>query len=438
MHPRAFHPPLVLSLGFLVLIFLCTILLKLPFSTHQPISWMKAAFTATSAVTVTGLSVVNTSEFTTFGQLIIAFHIQAGGLGFMTFAVLAFLTLQRRLSISEQLIAQEAFGEIGFHKIVSTAQSVILLALFFESIGFILLTLIWLQDYTLTEAAYRAFFYTISAFNNAGFSLSADSLITYADDVLVNLVITALIVSGGLGFLVWSDIKNSRHWNKFTINTKMMITATLLINLAAFVLFWLLEHNNPATLAPHNLSGQLSRAWFAAITPRTAGFNTIEITAMTDASTLLTLFLMFIGGGSLSTASGIKLGTFVLVLLTTWSYIRRAENVVLFSRTISEVAVKKALSMVSITIILMLFAIFSLLIIEEHHDFLDVVFEVVSALSTVGLSRGITTELSWVGEWVLMLMMYAGRLGPLTLAYLITLPRKTGNLKYPTANIHIA
>lgn len=436
MRNRRFNPPLVLSVVFVVLIIVSTALLKLPFAAHVPISFMQAAFTSTSAITVTGLNVIDTHQFTTFGQLVIAIDIQAGGLGFMTFAVLAFMTLQRRLSVGEQLVAQEAFGDIGFNQIVSTAQAVLLFALFFESIGFILLTIIFSFEVPLGEALYQAFFYTISAFNNAGFGLKPDSLMSYADNIALNIVITLLIICGGLGFLVWSDIYKTWRFNKFSVNTKLVVTATISINLIAFVLFFLLEFQNPATLGDQPLSSQLTKAWFAAITPRTAGFNTIEIDKLTDGSTLLTLLLMFIGGGSLSTASGIKLGTFVLVLLTAWSYIRQSENVVIFSRTVSERQIKKALSMVAVSSILLFVSAFILLVVEEHHDFVDVVFEVTSALSTVGLTRGITTELSTIGELVIMVMMFAGRLGPLTLAYVMTSP-KNDALKYPSAHIQI-
>ena len=204
----------------------------------------------------------------------------------------------------------------------------------------------------------------------------------------------------------------------------------------AFLVIFVLERHNPDTLADVGLQQQLLSSWFQAVTPRTAGFNTMDIGKMSDASTLLILFLMFIGGGSLSTAGGIKLGTFVVLILTTLAYIRRKDSVTIRHYSISDEQIRKALALFSISLLLVVGSVFILLLVENKHPFLDVLFEVVSALSTVGLSRGITMSLSPAGEFVLMLMMFIGRLGPLTIAYLIMFPTHT-KVRYPTANIHI-
>lgn len=429
-------PPMILAVGFIVLITLGTILLKLPFSTLQEITWLQAAFTATSAVTVTGLNVVDTTQYSRFGQVVIALLIQLGGIGFMTFAVLAFFSLQRRLNIAGQRIAREALGETSFGNIISTAKSVVVIALSVELLGFIGLTLAFSSEMPLPEAMYHGFFYTISAFNNAGFSLNSDNLMPYVGNTSINLIITSLIIIGGLGFLVLKDLIENRSWHKINVNTKMILSATALINFIAFVAFWLLEHNNPNTLGQLALGDQLTAAWFQAITPRTAGFNTIAIDQLTDASTLLTIFLMFIGGGSLSTASGIKLGTFVVLILTTMTFLRQRNQVTAFERTIPERQVRKALALVSITMTLIFLSVFILAVIEPDHSLEDVLFEVVSALSTVGLSRGLTTQLSSAGEVVIMFMMFAGRVGPLTLAYLIAMPKST-RIRYPETNVLI-
>lgn len=429
-------PPLVLSLGFAILILIGAGLLKLSFAAYEPISWLQALFTATSAVTVTGLAVVDTAQYTVFGQVVIAALIQFGGLGFMTFAILAFFSLQKRLNMTSQIIAKEALGQTSFGNIIETAKSVMAIALVVEAVGFVGLTLSFATKMPWSDALYHGFFYTISAFNNAGFALNGDSLTPYTDSISINLIITALIIIGGLGFLVIKDMKEHRRWRKFNINTKLMLSATLLINLIAFVLFWLLEHNNPNTLGSMSLGEQLIAAWFQAITPRTAGFNTIAIDQLTDASTLLTMLLMFIGGGSLSTASGIKLGTFVVLVLTTWAFLRQQNQVTAFGRTIPEPKVRKALALVCITMMMIFVSVFILSVIEKHHAFVDVLFEVVSAFSTVGLSRGITGELSPLGQVVIMFMMFAGRVGPLTLAYFIAVP-KSNRIRYPEAKVLI-
>ena len=286
----------------------------------------------------------------------------------------------------------------------------------------------------LSEALYAGFFYTVSAFNNAGFALTSDNLMPYVGNKPINIIITSLIMIGGLGFIVLKDIIEKRSWRKVSVNTKVVVGTTIIINLVAFVLFWLLEHNNPDTLGKLSFGDQLTAAWFQAITPRTAGFNTLPIEKLTDASTLLTMFLMFIGGGSLSTASGIKIGTFVILILTTWAFLRQRDHVIIYKRRIPDRLVRKSLALVSITMMLILLSVFILSIVEAEHPLEDVLFEVVSALSTVGLTRGLTTQLSHTGEIVIMFMMFAGRVGPLTLAYLIAMP-KSSRVHYPETNV---
>ncbi|EGK14832.1 Trk family potassium uptake protein TrkB [Psychrobacter sp. 1501(2011)] len=406
----------------------------MPASTIEPITFLEAAFTATSAVTVTGLGIVDTANFTRLGQVIIAFLIQLGGLGFMTFAVFAFMSLQQRLNIVSQKIAREAFADTSFGDISTTARSVIVIALSVEFIGFIGLSIAFSQEMPLSEALYAGFFYTVSAFNNAGFALTSDNLMPYVGNKPINIIITSLIMIGGLGFIVLKDIIEKRSWRKVSVNTKVVVGTTIIINLVAFVLFWLLEHNNPDTLGKLSFGDQLTAAWFQAITPRTAGFNTLPIEKLTDASTLLTMFLMFIGGGSLSTASGIKIGTFVILILTTWAFLRQRDHVIIYKRRIPDRLVRKSLALVSITMMLILLSVFILSIVEAEHPLEDVLFEVVSALSTVGLTRGLTTQLSHTGEIVIMFMMFAGRVGPLTLAYLIAMP-KSSRVHYPETNV---
>lgn len=420
----------------MLLIVLGTLLLKLPAATHTPITWLQALFTATSAVTVTGLAVVDTAQFTFLGQLVLAGLIQAGGLGFMAFAVAAVLSLRVSMGFYSQMVAREALGQTSFQRIGETARAVMKFAVFFELCGFVLLTLFFLQYEAMGAAIWAGFFYTISAFNNAGFALSADSLVPYADHVGINVVITLLIMAGGLGFWVLMDIQKSRRWKRFNINTKLVLLTTVLLNGVAWVLLWLLERDNPATLGLMETSQQWLAAWFQAVSPRTAGFNTIAIDQLNDASTVLMLFLMFVGGGSVSTASGLKVGTFAVLCLATLSFLRRQPQVMVFRRTIADEQVKKAMALFSITLLLIGLGVFVLTVVEAKHPFIDVVFEVVSALSTVGLSRGLTSSLSPAGEVVIMVMMFVGRVGPLTLAYLITLP-KGHKIRYPQENIQI-
>jgi trk system potassium uptake protein TrkH len=428
-------PPLFLSLGFLILITLGTILLMLPISTTQDTRFLTAFFTATSAVTVTGLGVVDTgTHFTTFGQVVIAFLIQAGGLGFMTFAVVAASMLGAKTRIVQQ-VAQEAFNQTSLENLTQIAKAVLLYSFVIEGIGFSLLTLIWHNEMGWGEAAYHAFFYTISAFNNAGFGLDATNLMPYVHNVGVNLVISALFMIGGIGFVVLMDLRQKRAWSKLSTNTRIVLTTTFFLNLIAFLLIWLLEARNPNTLGAMSWGDQVLAAWFQAVSPRTAGFNTVAVDQLTGASTLLTMFLMFIGAGSMSTASGIKVGTFAVLLVATYSVLRQKDEVVAFKRTIPVMQVMKALALMVVSAFLIFIGIFALDITEKA-SFIDISFEVVSALGTVGLSRGLTSQLSEAGQLMIIFLMIAGRLGPLTLAYSIARP-KHDLLRYPETSVQI-
>ena len=438
LHARSLtlSPPTVLALGFLALVVVGALLLSLPAATRHPITVLQALFTATSAVTVTGLIVVDTgTQFTLFGQCVIALLIQAGGLGFMTFAVVAAASLGVKVGLSQQKIAQEALNQTSLAQVTQTAKAVLFFSMMIELVGMGGLTVVWWPEYGFSNALYRGFFYSVSAFNNAGFALHSDSLMHYAGSIPVNLVITALLIIGGIGFSVLIDLKKHRHWYQLRTNTRVILLATLIINLSAFCLIWLLEARNPATLGSMPLKEQALAAWFQAVTPRTAGFNTVDYRAMTDASNILTLLLMFIGGGSLSTASGIKVGTFVILIMATYTFLRRRDEVTLLQRTVPHSLVLKALALVFISMGCVFTSTF-VLSITERAPLLDIVFEVVSALSTVGLSRGLTAELSTPGQLLLIVLMITGRLGPLTLAYFLATPRRK-RIRYAETRIQI-
>tara|TARA_R110002033_G_scaffold164369_1_gene201860 strand:+ start:13926 stop:15290 length:1365 start_codon:yes stop_codon:yes gene_type:complete len=417
-------PPLILSGSFLLLILLGTLLLKLPIAVHEPITWIQSLFTATSAVTVTGLVVVDTgTQFTLFGQVVIALLIQCGGLGLMTFAIVTLIALGGKIGYLERTVAREAFNQTNSSTLAATAKSVVMFAVIVELIGMVILTLYWSSDLGWQTSLFHGFFYTISAFNNAGFALSADSLMPYVDDPVVNLTITGLFIIGGLGFSVWMDLKLNRRWSKLTVYSRMMITGTVIINTVAVIAIYLIERDNPNTLAPLTELGKWLASWFQAVTPRTAGFNTLAIDQLEDATTAIILVLMFIGGGSLSTASGIKVVTFMVLVLSTYAYLRRDEQLHVFKREIEKDTISKALALTLISVLVTWLAIFALLL-TENAPMIDVVFEAVSALGTVGLSRGLTGQLSVSGELIIIFMMYMGRLGPLTLAYFLASPRQ--------------
>ncbi|MDT0197500.1 MULTISPECIES: TrkH family potassium uptake protein [unclassified Acinetobacter] len=430
-------PPSLLALGFLGLILIGSLLLMLPIAHHGEISWLEAIFTATSAVTITGLSVVNVGEaYTVFGQIVIMFLLQCGGLGFMTFAILAVMSLAPQLGLKQQVMAQESIGQTSLKKVSFTIKAVFLYSLFFEAIGTLILTLAWLKEYQFSDALFYAAFYSVSAFNNGGFSLFPNSLMSFSGQYLITFTISMLYIIGGIGFLVLMDVKEHKRWRKLSTNSKLILSTILGLNLSAFIVLWLLEASNPQTLGLMSLSDQAVNAWFHATVPRSSGFHSLPMEQMSDASTLVTIFLMFIGGGSLSTAGGIKVGTFIIVVISVISFLRREDEIRLFNHSIPEKTTFKALAVVCITAALIMMGFMSLLILEPEQDFLDLLFEAVSAACTVGLSRGVTEELQPASLIILMLLMFAGRLGPLTLAYFIATPRKS-RLKHPPSEIQI-
>ena len=430
-------PPSILALGFLALIIAGTLLLKLPVSHHGELPWLHAMFTATSAVTITGLSVVNVGEaYTVFGKVVIMLLLQCGGLGFMTFAILAVMSLSPKLGLKQQIMAQETIGQTSLKKVTFTIKGVFLYSLFFEIVGTVILTVAWLQDYNFAQALFYAAFYSISAFNNGGFSLFPNSLMSFADQYVITFTISMLYIIGGIGFLVLMDIKRNKSWRKLSPNSKLILSTIAGLNVFAFIAIWGLEASNPLTLASMSVGEQAVNAWFHATVPRSSGFNSLPVEQMSDASALVTMMLMFIGGGSLSTAGGIKVGTFIVVLLSVISFLRREDEVRIFNHSVPEKTTFKALAVIFITVTLIFMGFFSLLLIEPKADFLDLLFEAVSAACTVGLSRGITGELQPASLVILMLLMFAGRLGPLTLAYLIATPKKS-RLKHPPSEIQV-
>lgn len=430
-------PPSLLALGFLSFILIGTLLLKLPIAHYGELSWINALFTSTSAVTITGLSVVNVGEaYTTFGKVIIMLLLQCGGLGFMTFAILAALSLSSNIGLKQQVMAQETIGQTSLSKVSFTIKGVLLYSLFFEALGTVILTIAWMQEYDFAHAVFYAAFYSVSAFNNGGFSLFPNSLMSFSEHYFITFTISMLYIIGGIGFVVLMDIKRARRWKKMSPNSKLILSTIAGLNLIAFIVIWALEASNPLTLAGLSLGDQAVNAWFHATVPRSSGFNSLDMASMSDASTLVTMVLMFIGGGSLSTAGGIKVGTFIIVILSVITFLRRSEELRVFNHSVSKVTSFKAFAVVSITGILIFLGLFTLLILEPNKEFLDLLFEAVSAACTVGLSRGITSELQPASLIALILLMFAGRLGPLTLAYLIATPKKS-RLKHPPADIQI-
>ena len=429
-------PPALLAAGFLALIAFGSFLLALPLAASPRLGMTDAFFMATSAVTVTGLSVIDpATDLTRYGQSILIGLVQLGGLGFVTFAVLTSLALGRKLSIRQQALALQAFNQTNVSRIRRTAVSVIKISLLIELVAAVVLTLWWWRDAPFMVALKQGIFHAIAAFNNAGFSLFDHSLNIYVNDAMVVMTITTLIILGGVGFSVLSDIGHKKRWSSLMPYTKVMILGTLGLNAFGFAMLLLLEHSNPQTLGTLSAHGKALAAWMQSVTARTAGFTTIDITQLRDSSTLILLFLMFIGGGSLSTASGIKLGTFIILVAAMWSYIRQSHEVTLMRRAIDQETIQKSLALVLVTSLLAMLGMF-ILTLSEARPFLDLLFEAVSALSTTGMTRDVTPDLSMTGKMTIVAMMFVGRLGPLTLVYSLA-TRKPGRVRYPMAEFPV-
>ncbi len=421
-HLRAWriNPPFLLATGFMVLILMGAGLLKLPFSLNGALSWGDALFTSASAVTVTGLVVTETgTTFSFWGQLIILLLIQTGGLGLMTFAVLALLALGGRIRGRHQLVASGGYNKTHPRDLMRTAKEVVRLALVLEGIALVPLALVWIPEHGWLQGLWWSLFHSVSAFNNAGFTLSPDSLIGYAGNPVINAVISSLYLIGGAGFIVIVGLLDYPRTRYLNINVKVVLLGTAILSALGTLMIFQLESNNPATLgALPNLSDQIWAAWLQATTPRTAGFNSVDIASVTQATALVLMFLMFVGAGATGTGSGIKVATLFVMLAATWTYICQRRTPTLFSQPLATTTLLKALA-VSVMAVIGIFMGTLALSMTEEADLLTVAFEATSAIGTVGLTRGLTAELSGGGQLIIMTLMFVGRLCPLTVAYLV-------------------
>ncbi|WP_410986376.1 TrkH family potassium uptake protein [Bacillus cereus] len=435
------NPAHILVLGFLGLILIGTFLLMLPISTQDRhhLSFIDALFEATSAVCVTGLAVVDTgSTFTVFGQIVLLILIQLGGWGFMTSGILMFLILGKKIGIKKRLLLQESINSLSLQGIIKLVQQIILITLVIELVGATVLAIRWSYEMPWPKAIYYGIFHTISAFNNAGFGLEPDSLSKWVGDPVVNIIITFLFISGGIGFIVILDVIKKRKIRDFSLHTKLVLVATLFLNIISSIIILCLEYNNPATIGTLSLDDKIWASYFQGVVPRTAGFNTIDIGQMTMSSQVYTIALMFIGASSGSTGGGIKVTTAFLLLLSIAAIIRNREDIHIFKRRIPKNLVNRAIA-IATTAVMFIFIIFFLLTISEKGaEFSQILFETVSAFGTVGLSAGLTGDLTPVGRILITIMMFIGRLGPLTMAFALAMAKNEHNkIRYAEEKILI-
>ncbi|RVT85967.1 Ktr system potassium transporter B [Rhodobacteraceae bacterium CCMM004] len=405
-----------------------------PWATTAGITLADALFTATSAVTVTGLVVVDTgSAFTFFGQAVIAVLIQLGGLGLMTFAALVLLTLGLPMGLPGRIVLQQDLNQTSLHNLMVLVRVILVAALICETVGVAVLATVLIPEFGLWPGLWSAVFHTISAFNNAGFALYPDSLSQWVGNPVMVIAVPAMFILGGLGFIVIADILKQRRWSRLTLHSRLMLAGTAILIVWACVSFAVLEWTNPGTLGPLSLGDKIAASWFQGVTPRTAGFNTVDIGATRDSTAVMIISLMLIGGGSTSTAGGIKVTTFIVLFLATIAFFRGRTQINAFGRSIGSQEVLKVLALTTVSMVLVMVGVF-LVSLSNEGDFLDYAFEVASAFGTVGLSRGSTGELDALGRSVIIVMMFLGRVGPLTLGFFLA-TRAAPRVRYPEGRI---
>ena len=432
-----------IAYGFLGIIIVGAVLLKLPFSSKSGVSpdWLTCLFTATSASCVTGLVVADTwTQWSLFGQIVIITLIQIGGLGFVTIGVFVSIILRRKIGLKTRGLMQESASTLQIGGMVKLAKKIIIGTAIFEGTGAILLAIRFIPQYGFFRGVFYGVFHAVSAFCNAGFDLMGhqaqyNSFVNYYDDWIVNLVIMSLIVIGGIGFVVWDDLSRHRlNYRKYMLHTKLVLLTTFILVFGSAVLFYFFERNN--LLVGMNTSGKILTSLFSSVTARTAGFNTVDTAALSDGSKLLTIILMFVGGSPGSTAGGVKTTTLVVLILYVVSNIRRTYGVNAFGRRLEDDSIKRASSIFTINLMLSLTASLIIMMVQPL-KMTDVLFETFSAIGTVGMTTGITRSLLPVSKVIIILLMYCGRIGSLSFALAFTQRKKIAHVQQPVERITV-
>lgn len=442
--PRKLSSAQILVLGYLGIILLGTFILCLPVSNRQGVwsPFVDALLTATSATCVTGLVVYDTFQYwNLFGQLVILFLIQVGGIGFMTFVTLFSFALGRRIGLFERALIAQSAGAFGKAGILRLIKRILIFTFAAELTGATLLAVPFCRDFGAGNGIYFAVFHSVAAFCNAGFDLmgiggqSFVSLTGYSGDVIVNLTVSALILVGGMGYVVWSDIWDKKfRYKNFRLHTRIVLWAAVILVFLPALLFFAFEHNG--VLAGKSAGESFLICLFQAVTPRTAGFNTVPTGALSDSSILMTEILMFIGGNSGSTAGGVKVTTMVVILFGLYSSMRNQKDIVIGKRSLDLSLAKQAMSLFTIYLMMVVTATLIMCAIEPY-PLRDISFECVSAIGTVGLTTGITPSLSAGSKFIVTLLMFAGKLGVLPLASAMMESKIKPLTKRPTEKILI-
>lgn len=432
-----------IALGFFLIIGVGTMLLMLPIASRdgQSTGFLNALFTATSSTCVTGLVVVDTyTNWTLFGQVVILMLIQIGGLGFITIGMFFSVFLKRKIGLQERNLIQESVNSMQIAGAVKLVKKIVWYTAVFEGVGALLLMIRFIPRFGWLKGIWYGIFHSISAFCNAGFDLMGQmepyaSITMYYDDVLINVVIMALITIGGIGFIVWDDISQRKwHIKKYMLHTKIVLSMSVILILGGALCFYFFERNN--LLLGMDAKGQILSSFFGSVTPRTAGFNTLDTAAYTEATRMLTVVLMFIGGSPGSTAGGVKTTTLVVILLYIWSNLRNKKGLNIFGRRLDEDAIKKASTVFCINLMLATVCVTAMSALETL-PLSDIMMEVFSAIGTVGISTGITRDITVVSKYMLILLMYCGRIGSMSFAMSFTEKKKSMPVQLPVERITI-
>ena len=449
---KSFSPMRRIAFSFFMVILIGSLLLACPFSNQGTIApYIDHLFIATSATCVTGLvPVVVADQYTLIGQLVIILLIQIGGLGFLTLLNMFIYALRKRLTYTNKIIMQEALNQNSMAAIGIYIKRVIKYTAFFELMGAVLLSFVFVPEFGVVKGLYYGLWHSISAFCNAGFDvIGPNSLIPYQTNILVNLTIAGLIIAGGLGFVVWIDLRMSwRHYKEnfkffklktffssLSLHTKVVLTATVSLLLGGTLVILLLEYNNPGTIGSLSFGDKVLASFFQSTTTRTA----VDMAALHDSTKLFMSILMFIGGSPAGTAGGIKTVTLVISLMYIFSLQNGYETVSMFKRRVDDQVVKRSLTIAILSFFICTLGLF-ILSMNEGADFIDLIFEVFSAFGTVGLSASLTPTLTVLGKIVIIILMYIGRIGPLTMVFVFAKKykqKKGQDIMYPTADVLI-
>ena len=436
------RPVQTLALGFAFIILIGAVLLMLPISNNnEPLSFLNSLFTAASATCVTGLAVADTyTQFSLFGQIVILALIQIGGLGFMAVAIAISLAAHKKIGLKQRGLLMEAMNSPELGGVVRIMVRSLKYTFIFELAGAVLLSIRFIPMFGFWQGAWFGIFHSVSAFCNAGFDLMgiitpSASLTIFADDPLVLITIMCLITIGGIGFLVWNDIAEHKlKISRYRLHAKIALSVSLVLIIAGAA-FYLVFENNGA-FSGMTAGEKILQAFFCSVTSRTAGFATLDYSSMTQNGTLLTSLLMFIGASPGSTGGGIKSTTFLVIILTLISYIRGREDLNIFDRRLEHSVLQKTFSTVTLYLTCTIGAMF-IIMAAQNLSFVDTAFESISAMSTVGLSRGVTSQLVPVSRIVDILLMYIGRVGSLSVALALSGHSRTAPVKKPEEKISI-